>query len=104
MNYACPVCLYPKMEEPPEKHAICPCCGTQFGYDDCTKTLIQLRWDWIRDGARWFDEATTPPANWDPYKQVGIRAETASTRITQKVVVGSARTIFATPQLSYRVA
>jgi hypothetical protein len=44
---------------------ICPCCGTEFGYED--STIIgtkQARQQWIENGATWFDN-TEKPSNWD---------------------------------------
>jgi hypothetical protein len=43
------------MESPPEDHVICPCCGTQFGYDDVAHTYLELRNIWLRKGGRWFN-------------------------------------------------
>lgn len=43
---------------------ICPCCGTEFGYEDCTPTSTRsAREKWIANGKKWFD-ATKKPANW----------------------------------------
>ncbi len=43
------------MEFPPEDHYICPCCGTQFGYDDVNHTFRQLRNIWLQAGGQWFN-------------------------------------------------
>jgi len=44
---------------------ICPCCGTEFGYEDSTIAGVQqARQRWIEGGARWFDNKAKP-ANWD---------------------------------------
>lgn len=68
MYYACPVCGFAKMENPPEDHFICPCCGTQFGYDDVAHSYEQLREAWISSGARWFNGL--PPLTWNPWQQL----------------------------------
>ena len=71
MKYACPVCMFPGMPDPPENYNICPCCGTEFGNDDADHTYEELRSDWIRRGAPWFFGA--PPANWNLFLQL-VRA------------------------------
>jgi hypothetical protein len=37
-KYICPVCLYTRLDEPPQEFSICPCCGTEFGVDDFALT------------------------------------------------------------------
>jgi hypothetical protein len=59
--FTCPVCEYAHMRGPPENHEICPSCGTQFDYDDATKTHAQLRAEWIAGGRKWYSKATLPP-------------------------------------------
>lgn len=68
MSYSCPVCKYRGLEYPPANHNICPCCGTEFGYDDNRKSHAELRRQWIMGGAHWFDGV--PPVNWDPNMQL----------------------------------
>lgn len=66
----CPVCGYPSLPEHAMNHGICPSCGTEFGYDDFTRSHSELRTKWLRSGAEWFDDHTPRPRNWDPLKQV----------------------------------
>jgi hypothetical protein len=56
------------MPDPPEDYNICPCCGTEFGYDDESKSFAQLRHEWIVGGMRWFFRQ--PPPFWDPQLQL----------------------------------
>src|SRR2546427_2528543 len=66
----CPVCGYNRLSEPPEDWSICPCCFTQFGYDDATRSHSELRRAWIVDGARWHSTATPRPKNWSASEQL----------------------------------
>ena len=68
MSYSCPVCKYIGLKYPPTNHNICPCCGTEFGYDDNRKTHTELHQEWVTSGARWFDGL--PPVGWDPNMQL----------------------------------
>ena len=74
--HTCPVCGYPKLDEPPyDEHncptyIICPSCGTEFGYDDATARHSELRQKWIEGGMRWWSRATSPPAGWEPVRQL----------------------------------
>lgn len=44
---------------------ICPCCGTEFGYEDCTPASARRkRNQWILNGKKWF-ENKEKPADWD---------------------------------------
>jgi hypothetical protein len=70
MKYLCPVCGYKELTDPPKDYEICPCCGTEFGYDDATFTHEELRRRWIAAGAQWFDYTTSPPAHWNPQVQL----------------------------------
>lgn len=56
-KYMCPICDYDKLEFPPRNHEICPCCGTEFGFDDFDKSNSQLREEWIRGGSLWWSTA-----------------------------------------------
>ncbi len=64
------------MDEPPyDKHrcptyAICPSCGTEFGYDDDVLSHTELRERWIRAGMDWWSDNTSPPENWDAEDQL----------------------------------
>ena len=48
---------------------ICPCCGTEFGYEDNTIKSVKIkRTDWIKKGEKWFDEKQKPN-DWSFKKQ-----------------------------------
>lgn len=74
-HYICLVCGYPDLTKPygdffNPTYEICPCCGYQYGYDDCVTTPINWRTRWIDDdGMRWWGHGG-PPANWDPHEQL----------------------------------
>lgn len=71
MFFACPVCGYPLLREPPSRHSICPSCGTEFGYDDFSVSHRVLRNEWLRAGAPWFSTYTQPPSIfWNGFRQV----------------------------------
>lgn len=70
MNAVCPVCGYNKLLHPPKDHYICPCCGTEFGFDDDAYSHEELRREWIAKGMLWFSRSTQPPLNWNGYKQL----------------------------------
>jgi len=59
MKYMCPVCDYDNLELPPRNHEICPCCGTEVGFDDFEKSNQQLRFKWIRGGRLWWSKNVT---------------------------------------------
>lgn len=49
---------------------ICPCCGCEFGYEDCTfESAINYRKQWIENGVKWFD-LKYKPEDWDLEKQM----------------------------------
>lgn len=51
-------------------HEICDCCGTEFGYEDCTIDGVKnQRKVWIDSGMKWFDPAQRPPL-WDFEEQL----------------------------------
>ena len=70
MTYTCPVCGFGKMEDPPHDYNICPCCGTEFDYDNHGRTNLTLRNAWLAQGGHWFSRATSPPQDWNPYAQL----------------------------------
>ena len=70
MKHSCPVCGYGGLTSAPKDDMICPCCGTQFGYDDFVKTHEQIRREWLSRGALWFSRKTLPPAAWSADKQL----------------------------------
>jgi hypothetical protein len=75
-RYLCPVCGYPDLDVPPYDEAgcatfnICPCCGTEFGYDDAARQHAEIRKRWIGDGMRWWSGSQSPPRGWDPESQL----------------------------------
>ncbi|MDR6496626.1 hypothetical protein J2797_006553 [Paraburkholderia terricola] len=70
-NDHCRVCGY-EVSEPPwgedgdsPTWDICPCCGTEFGYEDCTPASAQKKRElWISSGEKWFD-ASKKPMDWN---------------------------------------
>lgn len=75
-EYVCPVCGYDGLKDAPrDRHGdpsfdICPCCRTQFGYDDARRTHLSLREDWIARGMSWWSTSPPPPPDWDPWMQL----------------------------------
>ena len=65
----CPVCGY-LMLYPASDFHICPCCGTEFGYDDAGRRYAELRTEWLRAGAVWWSPVDVPPDGWDPFLQL----------------------------------
>jgi hypothetical protein len=87
--YTCPVCGWPLNEEAWSYHAasdswnpswdICPCCGTEFGYQDFVpggdqielrKEHKRLRRQWIAEGYPWHSSLVTSSSDWDPVVQL----------------------------------
>jgi hypothetical protein len=76
-RYTCHVCGYPDLEEAPwgedgisPTYNICPCCGVEFGYEDCqAEALLTYRSEWIKKGANWFD-SSLKPNNWSLKEQL----------------------------------
>lgn len=68
--YTCPVCGYERLAEPPMNFTICPCCGTEFEYDDYGTPYAELRRRWILNGFRWFSPVDPQPNNWNPVRQL----------------------------------
>lgn len=64
----CPVCGF-LMEYPADDDNICPSCGTHFGYHDYVMTHEELRVNWLKAGAPWFDPQPAPP-RWDAIQQL----------------------------------
>jgi RimJ/RimL family protein N-acetyltransferase len=70
----CSICGLLQDEKPYDSfgcptHNICPCCGSEFGYEDCTvKSLLSNRQKWIDNGKNWFDQ-DLKPENWNFEKQ-----------------------------------
>lgn len=76
MKNICPVCGFPDLDEPAYhsdlggSYEICPCCGTEFGYDDAGSSIPELRQRWKDNGCRWWS-SSSPPINWNPALQLG---------------------------------
>jgi hypothetical protein len=68
--HVCPVCGFDHLRDPPKDFTICPCCGTEFEFDDAFAPYAALRDAWIRNGARWWSRLDLPPENWNPYIQL----------------------------------
>ena len=50
-------------------YEICPCCGVEFGNEDCSKeSTKQYIEKWINEGAKWF-EPEEKPKNWNKEEQ-----------------------------------
>lgn len=48
---------------------ICPCCGAEFGYEDCTRASARkMREQWISSGKKWFEECEKP-TDWNYEEQ-----------------------------------
>ena len=65
----CPVCYFSLSFEP-ANNRICPCCGTEFGFDDLVCSFEDLRTEWIESGRRWWSRSQQAPAGWNPYFQL----------------------------------
>ena len=94
MNYTCPVCAFRDLPLPPTSFTICPCCGTEFGYDDFAIGYDALRQRWISHGAQWFASDEWPaPQGWNAFVQLAqgglvarlAGADTESTIVTVSV-------------------
>lgn len=75
-SHRCPVCNF-NMPYLYEIDVICPCCGTQFGYDDSAKTVSgrhercdELRIQWMEAGQP-FRHPRLRPIGWNPAHQAG---------------------------------
>ena len=68
----CTVCGWPHLPRSPllQDHLICPCCGTQFGYNDALRSHAELRRQWVDDGARWFSRIISAPEGWNALRQL----------------------------------
>jgi hypothetical protein len=70
------VCGFGGLDEPPYDDTgsptseICPCCGTEFGYQDATESHEALRNAWVEKGMPWRSSSIGPPPGWDPQGQL----------------------------------
>ena len=75
-TFTCPVCGFPGLSEPAhDAHGcgsfeICPCCGTEFGYDDATRSHAELRKAWLAAGAPWWSQTDRPAPRWNAAEQL----------------------------------
>jgi hypothetical protein len=75
-KHTCPVCGYAGLDEAPydefgcSSYDICPCCGTEFGYDDSSVAHDDLRKKWVSNGMPWWSKHLTAPSDWDPIEQM----------------------------------
>ncbi len=75
-QFKCPVCGYDELDEPAyDEHdcasfGICPCCGTEFGYDDSSMEHARLREIWKQKGMNWWSNSVSPPEDWNPATQL----------------------------------
>ena len=65
MNYLCPVCGYRSLPRRAQDDLICPSCGTQFGYTDCSLSHRDLRNEWIGRGAKWHSRHIKAPTGFN---------------------------------------
>jgi transcription elongation factor Elf1 len=76
MKFVCPVCGFNELPEPAydetgtSSFEICPCCGTEFGYDDSSVKHSELRKKWISAGAKWWSKAQRTPLGWNAAQQL----------------------------------
>lgn len=71
IHYTCPVCAYTQMPYQAAEGNICPCCGTEFGYDDTMGvTFRDLRDRWVAQRTPWFSPVDQPPPLWNGVAQL----------------------------------
>jgi len=63
-KFYCRICGYRLGFEPwgddgkTPTYEICPCCGVEFGNEDCTiKSIKEYRESWIKSGCKWFEQS-----------------------------------------------
>lgn len=109
MLFTCPVCGFDRLDEPPERYYICPCCGTEFENDDDFKSHAELRDDWIRGGAKWWSEADDQPEGWSAGAQLArllgnrLATDVTVTDSSIRVVLNDGETIGVPLTLSKRL-
>lgn len=86
----CRVCGLEQAEPPWGKdgrsptHAICDCCGVEFGYEDALPAAADaFRAAWVKQGMPWFNPAKKP-TGWNASRQLararpGVSAEADKT-------------------------
>jgi hypothetical protein len=74
--YTCPICGFAALARPPydsdgyPTFGICPCCATEYGYQDVNGDFDRLRAEWVERGMPWSSEVNPAPDNWDPREQL----------------------------------
>jgi hypothetical protein len=77
-KHPCPVCGWPKLDEPPRSATgsasfeICPCCGFQFGVTDDDEGINEAAWraQWIAGGMQWSSTSRPAPTRWSASRQL----------------------------------
>jgi hypothetical protein len=76
MTTRCHICGFDVGEAPwgenghDPTYSICPCCGCEFGYDDCRASgVIQQRQRWLDGGGNWW-KPSEKPVGWDFEEQI----------------------------------
>lgn len=80
-RFRCRVCGF-RLDEPPwgddgasPQYDICPCCGCESGYWDCTPEAARMnRQKWLAAGAKWFHPEKTPEG-WNLEQQLACIPE-----------------------------
>jgi len=104
--YTCPVCAYSRMPYPIEEGNICPCCGTEFGYDDMDATYREVRDRWVGAGTPWFSPIDAPPLLWNGIVQlVGAEYEfTPPTWLAATVIQSALERLKGTPAVGFTLS
>ncbi len=74
--FLCPVCGFGGLTSAPYDPSgcasfdLCPCCGTEFGYDDASVTHHKLRRQWLVAGAPWRSSCVGMPEGWNAVEQL----------------------------------
>lgn len=78
-QFTCPVCYFDRLDTAAERYAICPCCGTEFGYHDFALSDYEvelrrneLRAAWRSGGADFWDDEEIPD-DWATYRLALLR-------------------------------
>lgn len=101
MKFVCPVCGWPNLPDPPQDYEICPSCGTEFGYDDFTRSHAELRAEWMANGMAWHG-AAPKPLGWNPKGQlvnVNVMAQPPTPHATNTTINGWTNPYFGIAQV-----
>lgn len=70
-TYTCPICAYSRMPYAADEGNICPCCGTEFGFDDDLGVSFRnIRDRWVANGTPWFSPLDARPLFWSGIAQL----------------------------------